>query len=324
MLDVVVIGAGIAGLTCARQLQQAGYRVVVVEKSRGVGGRSATRRLEGTFADHGLRYLQAQGEHSQRLIEVMQRHNLLTIWFDQAYIAPAGMNRVGKFLARDLEIRFNQRVVAIALLPNQTWQIQFEASHSSLQAKALVVAIPAPQALILLEPLKERIPEKAIAALRSVHFDPCLTVIAGYPREKQAELNSLPWKSQTLSNHPELAWIGLDSSKHPHPQQPVFVLHSSPILAQQHFDDEDVQPVGYSMLAAAAKLLIPWLDRPTFMQVHRWRYAFPKQSLSLDYLSCEPLKLLCCGDWCGGNLVESALQSGLAAGDALIHSLKQS
>ena len=48
MTDIAVIGAGMAGLVCAQQLSQAGYSVVVVEKSRGVGGRVATRRLQGT------------------------------------------------------------------------------------------------------------------------------------------------------------------------------------------------------------------------------------------------------------------------------------
>ena len=47
MTDIAVIGAGIAGLVCAQQLSQAGYSVVVVEKSRGLGGRLATRRLHG-------------------------------------------------------------------------------------------------------------------------------------------------------------------------------------------------------------------------------------------------------------------------------------
>lgn len=45
MTDIAVISAGIAGLVCAQQLSQAGYSVLVVEKSCGLGGRRATRRL---------------------------------------------------------------------------------------------------------------------------------------------------------------------------------------------------------------------------------------------------------------------------------------
>ena len=54
--SVAIIGAGIAGLSCASALQQAGIRVRVFEKSRGVGGRMSTRRGEGWECDHGAQY----------------------------------------------------------------------------------------------------------------------------------------------------------------------------------------------------------------------------------------------------------------------------
>lgn len=50
---VVVVGAGIAGLMCARELAATGVDVVVVDKGRGVGGRMATRRFGGAVFDHG-------------------------------------------------------------------------------------------------------------------------------------------------------------------------------------------------------------------------------------------------------------------------------
>ena len=43
--DVAIIGAGIAGLRAAETLRKAGLDVVVLEKSRGLGGRAATRRI---------------------------------------------------------------------------------------------------------------------------------------------------------------------------------------------------------------------------------------------------------------------------------------
>jgi len=77
-------------------------------------------------------------------------------------------------------------------------------------------------------------------------------------------------------------------------------------------------------LSRAAQLLIPWLDTPKWLQVHRWRYAFPRRSLPMDYLATTtPLSVICCGDWCGGNRIESALQSGLAAATQMNHQLQQ-
>jgi len=53
---VAVVGAGIAGITAARTLAQAGWHVIVFEKSRGAGGRIATRRTEWGGFDHGAQF----------------------------------------------------------------------------------------------------------------------------------------------------------------------------------------------------------------------------------------------------------------------------
>ncbi len=321
MFDVAVIGAGVAGLTVAQQLQQCGYAVVVVDKSRGVGGRAATRRLHGTRADHGLRYLEPIGEMSQQLVKVLCDRNILQLWTDTVYsceskmpryVASDGMSAIAKFLATGLEIKLNQRVQAITTTDDKIWHLGFEAAEN-ITAKAVVVAIPAPQALMLLEPLTESIlPAGFVDKLRSVQFDPCLSVIAGYPSQQQPNLE---WKAVVFPDNSDLAWIGLDSSKRPDAQMPVFVIQSSAAFANLYLDAQDLNPAAQQLLGcAAAELMIPWLDTPDWFQVHRWRYAFPSHPLVRSYLNAEtPLPLICCGDWCGENLLESALNSGLAA-----------
>jgi predicted NAD/FAD-dependent oxidoreductase len=55
--NIAIVGAGMAAITCARTLVQAGHRVTVFEKSRGVGGRMSARNSPyGTF-DHGAQYV---------------------------------------------------------------------------------------------------------------------------------------------------------------------------------------------------------------------------------------------------------------------------
>lgn len=142
MTDIAVIGAGIAGLVCAQQLSQAGYSVLVVEKSRGLGGRLATRRLHGTWADHGACYLKPKGE----------------------------------LLGRFVEILLNQRVIAITPTPENSWRLTLESSNEELTAKALVVAIPAPQTVMLLSPLGESVLDAVfLDNLRSVEFYPSIS-----------------------------------------------------------------------------------------------------------------------------------------------------
>lgn len=336
MFDVAIIGAGMAGITCGRQLHQAGYKVIILEKSRGVGGRLATRRLHETLADHGVPYLESQGNLSQQLIETLSKRGILQVWTQKiyqsnkeeihqvseknCYIAPLGMTAIAKFLATNLEIWSNKRVKAMTPTQEGTWHLDLDSNSDQpeqVTARTVVVAIPAPQALTLLEPLVATgIPTPFLDNLRSVKFDPCLSVMAGYPTQRRQELEKLhpAWKSLRLPQNPDLSWIGLDSSKRLDTSQPVFVLHSSAEFAQNYLEATDLQAPGRKMLASAAGYLIPWLDNPEWFQVHRWRYAFPRSPLVRDSLATTtPLPLVCCGDWCGGNLIESALNSGIAA-----------
>lgn len=373
MTDVAIIGAGMAGLVCAQQLTQAGYSVLVVEKSRGLGGRVATRRLYDTYADHGASSLKPSGELLGRFVELLCDRNILQLWTDTVYqfisnpvdyspfplpfgspkrlplgagggvlnnqqlsepdikpyspcptphyVAPEGMSAIAKFLAQGLEILSNQRVIAITPTPENLWRLSLESGNEELTAKAVVVAIPAPQALMLLESLGEAVLGAAfLNNLRSVEFDPCLSVIAGYPPISQP----LPdWKALTFIDDAVLRWIGLDSSKRPNPQQPVFVVQSSAAFAQHHDQTQDLQPLGQHMLNHAAEsLLLPSLNTPDWMQVHRWRYAFPSHPWQYACLSAgTSLPLVCCGDWCGGNLVEDAMLSGLAAAEFVNNNL---
>jgi renalase len=335
MFDVAIIGAGIAGLSCAQQLRQAGYSVVIVEKSRGVGGRMATRRLGETCADHGVRYLEAQGNWLPSLIEVLRQRGILQVWQDQdnqfnndaiitRYVAPAGMTAVAKFLTKGLDICLNRRVEAMTTTAENTWHLRLNSPDETLTeltASAVILAIPAPQALMLLEPLGKTIPPVFLDSLSSVEFDPCITVIAGY----QTNHLSLPsWQEQSLANHSDLDWIALDSSKRLNPKAPIFVLQSTADFANRYLDTEDLKPVAQELLSKAAKLLIPGLDSPEWSQVHRWRYAFSKLALSQNYLySATPLPLICCGDWCGGNLIDGAINSGIAAAEMINQQLQQ-
>ncbi|MDX2230422.1 MAG: FAD-dependent oxidoreductase [Leptolyngbyaceae cyanobacterium bins.349] len=343
-VDVVIVGAGVAGLTCAQVLHQAGYNVTILEKSRGVGGRLATRRLEGGRVDHGTCYLSPRGGLFQEWLQTLVERDIVQIWTDcvhevtadgrvcepaersPRYVAADGMSAIAKSLIPGLNIHFNQRVVRLEHSSEQIWHLTTEASSSEaasdavgsaqLSARAVVVAIPAPQALDLLAPLQNsEQPSEFFAQLQQVGFNPCIAVMAGYTEEQLAQWQAqYPQVKAIAVNHPDLAWIGLDSSKRRVASYPVFVLHSTAAFAQHHLDTADLTPVGRSLLQSAAELLLPGLAHPTWMQVHRWRYAFPGQPLPLSCLVANmPAPLVCAGDWCGGRRVESALQSGLEA-----------
>lgn len=326
--EIAIVGAGMAGLSCAQALHQAGYKVVVLDKSRGLGGRMATRRLQGTHADHGVCYLKPKSPQFQQLLDHLVDRKVSRIWTQTihecvegkiqppstqaaCYVSATGISGIAKFLAIGLSLRLNHRVTQIEA--RQGWQLHCEFGET-ISAQAVVIAIPAPQAALLCESIDAAL----LAQIQSVEYSPCISTLAVYPVERQAEAAALEWKALVCTSDQELGWIGIDSTKQWNPVQPTVVVQSNAVFADQHLEDLDLQQVGAKMLQRAADIAAPWLAEPEVLQVHRWRYAFPIQPLAKKYLAADTgAPLLCTGDWCGGNRVESAFQAGLATATEL-------
>jgi hypothetical protein len=341
MWDVVVVGAGLGGLTVASDLVKAGYRVLVLEKSRGVGGRLATRRIDGQPLDHGCRFLQPLGPLETELIHRGMAAGQLQLWPVTAYrlsdggelrpeptqppywIAPAGMNSLAKGLAQDLSVQTGRRVIAINRRA-QTWQLHLEGEiDTPLRSRAVVVAIPAAQAVDLFrEGDDQGALQPWLRDLAAVEFDPVITVMAGYapdqrinlPRQPQEENGWMVWAEQ----HPYLGWAALDSSKRTPPAYPAMVIHSSASFAITHLETADLDSLGRQLLTLLAPTLGDWIDQPQRLQVHRWRYGQVRQPLAMQVLQSSAYPTLVGGgDWCGGGGVETAIASGQAAAAAI-------
>ena len=264
----------------------------------------------------------------QQFVQLLCDRHILQVWTDNSefrlpnsdfrYVAPAGMNAIAKFLGQGLQIWRSQRVEAIAF-HDSNWQLSLESAdceatakeRSEVIARAVVFAIPAPQALAILEPLTDL--STLCDRLRFVEFNPCLSVMAGYPTQLEPQPD---WQAVSFVDNPVLAWVGWDSSKRAKKtgNYEVFVVQSSADFARRYLEIPDLQAAGRELLTKASECLLPWLAKPEWIQVHRWRYAFPSRPLLQSYLSAETnLPLVCCGDWCGGNFVEGAMHSGIAA-----------
>ena len=339
VLPTVVVGAGLAGLTVAHRLQGAGQSVLVLEKSRGFGGRLSRRRVTDGFAEHGLPLLRASGPLTRELISGARRSGQLQLWSGRGWsldasgravrqegedwIAPAGISSLARSLGDGLEVRLQQRLVALEPQPGG-WRLTVETPEGprTLEARRLVLAIPAPQVLELLQPLAQRLPS-LLAGLASVRYDPAITAIASYPALPIPDLGS-HWRLD-CPHHPQLRWLGLDSSKGDRNATPVVVVHSQGDWARARFDASDREALGKDLLRAGAELLaLPELRGPTQLQVHRWGYALLRQGVIPDCLAELDLQLWLGGDWCGdrggdgiealphSHLVERALASGRA------------
>ncbi len=330
MFEIAVIGAGVAGLTCARKLQQAGRRVVVFDKSRGLGGRLATRRLSGTHADHGVCYLQPKGAAFGQLIDELVNEQILRVWtegihrlsadgvlqppakFAPCYAAPSGATAIAKHLGQNLEIINGQAITAISPIGNG-WQLN--SADGQWNAEQVVVAVPPAQALAMAGMVTDA---QCSEQMSLVNFTTSITAIAVFPKNQQVAAAQLPWQGIQGIDHPILGWIGLDSSKQLAPLQPVLVVQSSAAFAAEYFNTTDLDVIGQKLLDSVEPFAIG-LNSPEILQVHRWGYAFAQNPLPDLFLTAQSkAPLYFCGDWCGGNRVESAFLSGSAVAEKIL------
>lgn len=335
-VDVLVVGAGLGGLAAARDLVRAGFTVHVLDKSRGVSGRAATRWLEldgkTLRVDHGAQYFTAKGDSLRMILPELVGSGVVREWTQgfplltergietrisphPRYICPGGMSALGKAFFRGQEageepLSVETRALVRGLRRSgEDWEVVLE-SGETRSGRALLLNLPAPQALKLEGEVFQPEVREALAAVR---FTPCWAVVL--------VLEALPytdWVGLEI-RHPVLAWAALDHTKRDLEGPPVLVLHATPEWSAAHLE-ESPEAVLPSVVGAARKLLGDWVGRYRLAIAHRWRYAQPSVLHPWPFLAQDSLTF--CGDWCGGARVEGALESGWAAADYLTRRLR--
>jgi hypothetical protein len=284
----VVVGAGIAGLSCARALTDAGHRVTVLERAHGVGGRAATRRVEGQPIDFGSPFLHGRDPAFLALLDAVPATQVLG-WPSvirgsgrpcqlEAFAPGArrlafaeGISAFPKHLARGLDVRTGVRVISFTL-EARCLRLDLEDGRSC-RAGATVLALAAEQALALLGATPSAAPalDTARALLGMVRSQPCGTVLAGYRPEGESFAPSAPaWDVHYPEESRILQLIAHDSSKRPAPSFLAMVYQAHPRWSREHLGDDDWPA---AMLAEAGRILGPWAASPTFTQAHAWRQA---------------------------------------------------
>ena len=307
---ITIIGAGMAGLACARRLARAGHAPLVLDKGRGIGGRLATRRVtlaQGEISfDHGAQYLTARDQGF-----AADLHNLspaCSAWDDGSnahrLVGVPGMSGLPRAMAASLDIQLDRQVTAVRAVPGG-WELDIGATR--IETRHLVMTAPAPQAAALLGDSHPMHPQIA-----NVMMAPCLTLMAAFPAEAPR-----PFRSRTSEDQP-LAWIAQDSSK---PRRSgtltSWVAQASIEWSERHLEDPP-EAIADRMLPILEDALGVAPDSALYAAAHRWRYARTMAPLGAPFLQSDDGTLHVGGDWCLGARVEAAWASGTAIADAII------
>ncbi len=323
---VLIIGAGITGLTAAGRLTEAGRRVLIVDKGRSVGGRLATRRLEGALLDHGAQFFTTRSDAFTSAVAGWVDDGVVAEWCRgfgtddgyPRYRTEGGMNRLAKHLAGRLDPALAQivtrvRVQALHQLP-EGWVATYEAARrEGDDASAVIATSPVPQTLDYLADGAVRFdPAVDAERVRALAYHPVialLTLVDGVPDLGPAGALQLP-------DDPTFTFIADNKAKGISDVRAV-TFHCAHDRSAELWSLDDA--------AIAAALLPPASERLGSAriiehQVKKWRYAgpvepWPDRCLTL---ASSPGPLVLAGDAFGGPKVEGAYLSGLAAADAVL------
>lgn len=320
----VIVGAGISGLLAARELRDAGWRVTVLDKGRGVGGRMATRRVgKGTF-DHGAQFFTVRKERFRRLVEGWISAGVVEEWtrgFADAdgrrnedghprYRGSEGMTFIPKHLARGLDVKTGEEVVEVNRR-EAGWETVTE--RESYKADVLILTAPVPQSLALIESGGYQLPAQVRARLEEISYDPCIALMVVL---RDTGLVPEPGGMQ-IKGEP-LDWIG-DNHAKGISETPALTIHAGPGWSREHFDAPDSVVTRTLLGLAGERLGADLTSRVSETSIARWRYSWVTNSHPEPYLiATQDPPLLFCGDAFGQPKVEGASLSGLSAADRLL------
>ncbi len=341
---IAVVGAGMAGVTCARTLVQAGHTVTLFEKSAGLGGRMATRSSAFGSFDHGTQYFTARdprfvmaletsptlvkrwSANAVQVIDEAGQVNMPVAPLNEAHwVGVPGMTALAAGWAQDLkapsQIELQTRVALIepdAVKPGH-WQLRTEgpddARHVYSGFHAVLLAIPSVQAQSLLQTSK--LAEGWAAQLAAVEMAPCWTLMLAFPQAMQPDLSTLgPQWSAARSKHHRIAWLARESSKPGRSPIERWTIQASAEWSKEHLQDDPAR-VEAKLLKAFGEVTGIHAE-PSHVDSQRWLYAKTVKPLGQSHLVHADQGLGVCGDWCLGYRVEDAFVSGLELALAVV------
>jgi renalase len=319
-VKIAVIGAGMAGLACAHELMRADAKVTVFERSRGLGGRLATRRVGPLAFDHGAQFVTARSRPFGRYAETALRAGMLDAWRprimedDRAWPAPIedwwigrpGMSALVRPLARTVEVQGG--IAVHELIPSQRgWELLTDSGRQNVTFRAVAVAVPAPQAYSLLGAHG-----RSFHHIGDVRMAPCWTGMFAFDPPLELGAEARRWTSGPLT------WAACNSSKPGRPEGPqCWVVHATSAWSREHIDC-DAAEAASMLLREFAVSVGRELPPPVHQDAHRWRHALVEEPLGLSCLVDEEMSAGACGDWCIAPRVEAAFESGRSLAHSIL------
>jgi len=307
--NLSIVGCGLSGLSLAKELKEYQEQMLLLDKARGPGGRTCTRRFEDQRLDHGVVSLFAEEEPFKSALASWSTEGVLREWFSEDkckhYAAASGISALPKHLIKDFNVELQQRIVKIES-SNKGLELVSE-SGETFSCKLLALTCPAPQIIELLSNSPAVESDEIERKLAEVHYEKCLAAMV--LTDSPVDLGP----SGIVRNPNEnFGTVFNNQIKQGKEGPPALTFHFS-----ENFSDRNFELSNEEREDVIRKEIEQFLGSDNFkLQTHRWRYSVLKDSpFSEPVLIKRPFPVVITGEAFSkiGVQAEAAWNSGLAA-----------
>jgi len=346
-MHLAIVGAGMAGLSAAREMRRRrpDLTITIYEKSRGFGGRVATRRRDGFVFDHGAQVIKAPDaaiEHLltaelsteglrriDRPVHVFHANGAIaegdpTLNAEPSWFYAAGLNQLGKLLANGLDVHREVRITSLRREAGSARWMLFDANGAHVgTADAVLLTPPAPQTaeILAMSDFDPTLRDTLVRELIHVPYRRCLALTLAYDRPIERPFYALV---NVDRQHP-MAWLALEHTKGAErcpPGRSLLIAQMSGHFSMEQWDAPSDE-LAAAVIEMVSMVLGEDLTRPLWYDRQGWRYALPDGIARPDMLNNTRTGLFFAGDYTVGlGRIHLAIKSGQEVADAIANWLQ--
>jgi len=301
--DIIIIGGGLSGSYLAFKLKEKFQDILIIEKSKVLGGRLCTKPVGPGMADYGCQYINPKSEELISLASLLEKKSLLKkiniSSKKHVYISPYGMNKIPQYLSLGVPSIINscvQKVIRKAGI----WEVQV--GSFSYYSRRIVLTMPIKQVSSL---LGKSFLNKYI--LPKSNYEEFFTATF---------LANRAYSKNIFDRSKSFSWICNNKLKGLFNEKNIYTVNFSPELS---FDYKELDYES-RLNAMGKKLNRNGFDGIKNLAIHYWKHAFANKQDHISHIFDEDRQIGICGDSFSIGQVDGAIISSIKVYQKLLSS----
>ena len=291
IVDVIIIGGGLSGSYLSFKLKKHGYKVLIIEKSKGIGGRMCTKPVGGNLVDYGCQYITPKTDILLSILSNLEQKSVvkrIKIDHKDAFISSYGMNKIPQYLS--LGVPTLTSSFAERLEYKKNYWVTYT-PFSLYRSRFIVLTMPINQVHMLLKNSNISTHE-----LPNVEFEEFFT--ATFKGNSDNQKNA-------FNESKSFPWICNNTLKGLRNTSDIFTVNLSSKLSKKYhqIDPKQRTSVFQGLLKENG------FKHVSHLSLHYWKYAYSSKQNNISHIFDENINLGICGDSFSTGKVDGAVQS---------------